>query len=60
MKHVADESVDKPIVDRLRNAGFDILYILETNQGKDDKFIWNLAVEPTKNSIWLTYVKDYW
>jgi hypothetical protein len=45
MKLVADEGVDKPIVDALRTAGFDVLYILETNQGADDEFILNLANE---------------
>ena len=45
MKVVADEGVDKPIVDALRTAGFDVLYILETNQGADDEFILSLANE---------------
>ncbi len=33
MNLLADEGVDKPIVDLLRNNGFDVVYILETNQG---------------------------
>jgi predicted nuclease of predicted toxin-antitoxin system len=57
MKLVADEGIDKPIVDRLRNAGCDILYILETNQGADDEFILNLANE--RKRILLTLDKDF-
>ena len=57
MKLVADEGVDKPIVDALRTAGFDVLYILETNQGADDEFILNLANEHQR--ILLTQDKDF-
>jgi Domain of unknown function (DUF5615) len=37
MKFLADEGVDKPIVDLLRASGIDIHYILETHQGSDDE-----------------------
>lgn len=57
MKLVADEGVDKPIVDALRSAGFDVLYILETNQGADDKFILSLANKEQR--ILLTQDKDF-
>jgi len=57
MKLVADEGVDKPIVDRLRNAGFDILYIPETNQGADDEFILRLANDQYR--ILITQDKDF-
>ena len=33
MKLMADEGVDKPIVNALRKTGFDVVYILETKQG---------------------------
>jgi hypothetical protein len=33
MKLLADEGVDKPIVGALRQAGFDVIYILESNPG---------------------------
>ncbi len=39
MNFIADEGVDKPIVDTLRKAGFNVLYILETNQGADDQYV---------------------
>lgn len=43
MKFLADEGVDKPIVDELRNAGFDVLYILETHRGAQDDVILSMA-----------------
>jgi predicted nuclease of predicted toxin-antitoxin system len=57
MKFAADEGVDKPIVDALRQAGFDVLYILETNQGADDEFILRLA--NTEQRVLLTQDKDF-
>ncbi len=36
MKIVADENVDKQIVDRLRAAGHNVLYIAELDPGIDD------------------------
>ncbi len=32
MNLLADEGIDKPIVDLLRSNGFDVVYILETNR----------------------------
>jgi hypothetical protein len=37
MNILADEGVDKPIIDALRRFGIDVKYILETNQGAEDK-----------------------
>jgi hypothetical protein len=34
---LADEGVDKPIVDQLRSSGFDVHYILETDPGSLDE-----------------------
>ena len=36
MKIVADESIDKQIVDRPRSAGHDVLFIAELDPGIDD------------------------
>jgi hypothetical protein len=36
LKIVADESVDKQIVDRLRSDGHDVLFIAELDPGIDD------------------------
>ncbi len=35
---MADEGVDKPIVDAIRKAGFDVAYILESHQGAEDDY----------------------
>jgi predicted nuclease of predicted toxin-antitoxin system len=57
MKLLADEGVDKPIVDLLRASGFDVHYILETNSGIDDDFVLQIANE--EGRILLTQDKDF-
>ena len=57
MKFLADEGVDKPIVIALREAGFDINYILETHQGADDELILQMA--NSQERILLTQDKDF-
>lgn len=57
MKFLADEGVDKPIVDALRNQGFDVVYILEINRGADDDVI--LAMANTDKRLLLTQDKDF-
>lgn len=57
MKLMADEGVDKPIVDALRKAGFDVTYILESHQGAEDDYILKLANEQER--ILLTQDKDF-
>ena len=57
MKLLADEGIDKSIVDALRNAGFDVVYILETNPGTNDEFILSLA--NTEKRIVITQDKDF-
>ncbi len=52
MKLIADEGVDKPIVDALRNHSFDVLYILEDYRSADDDFI--LALSDSLNAVLLT------
>lgn len=49
MKLLADESVDKPVVDALRTGGFDVLAIQETMPGVEDTFVLNLANEEEKS-----------
>lgn len=49
MKLVADEGVDKPIVDKLRESGFDVYYILETNQGAEDNLFLEIANQQKQN-----------
>ena len=57
MKLMADEGVDKPIVNALRSAGFDVVYVLETNQGADDDYILKTANDQKR--ILLTQDKDF-
>ncbi|HEX5153543.1 MAG TPA: DUF5615 family PIN-like protein [Parafilimonas sp.] len=57
MNLLADEGIDKQIVDALRNAGFDVVYILETNPSADDDFILSLA--NAQQRILLTQDKDF-
>lgn len=57
MNLLADEGVDKPIVDALRKAGFDVGYILEKNQGAADDFI--LALAYSEKRILITQDKDF-
>ncbi len=57
MKILADEGVDKPIVDLLRSSGFDVHYILETHQGSEDEKVLQIANE--EDRISLTQDKDF-
>lgn len=57
MRFLADEGVDKPIVDQLRNSGFDVHYVLETHRGSDDETVLHLANE--EGRILLTQDKDF-
>jgi predicted nuclease of predicted toxin-antitoxin system len=57
MNFLADEGVDKPIVDLLRTSGFDVHYILETHPGSLDEEILTIANE--ENRILLTQDKDF-
>ncbi len=43
MKLLADEGIDKPIVDLLRTSGFDVHYILETHPGSEDEMVLQIA-----------------
>ena len=56
MKFVADESVDKPIVDALRTDDHEVYYILEENRGIPDDEVLKIA---NNNSILLTADKDF-
>jgi predicted nuclease of predicted toxin-antitoxin system len=57
VKFVADESVDKPIVDALRTDDHEVYYILEENRGIPDDEV--LKIANNKNSILLTADKDF-
>jgi predicted nuclease of predicted toxin-antitoxin system len=54
---VADESVDKQIVDRLRHGGHDVLFVAELEPGIDDQTV--LARSLQAATILLTADKDF-
>ncbi len=57
MKFVADEGVDRQIVDELRRKGHDVVYILEEGRGTPDDII--LAIANQENRILITRDKDF-
>lgn len=57
MNFVADESVDKQIVERLREEGHAVSYIVETGPGAPDEDVLELA--KLKGGILLTADKDF-
>jgi len=57
VKLVADEGVDKPIVDALRAAKFHVTYFAEQAPGADDPAI--LAVANEAETLLLTCDKDF-
>jgi predicted nuclease of predicted toxin-antitoxin system len=57
MNFLADESVDRPIVERLRREGHQILYIVELGPGMPDDAVLNLANQET--ALLLTADKDF-
>ena len=57
MKIVADESVDKQIVDKLRTQGHDVLYVAELAPGIDDEAV--LLRSRESNALLLTADKDF-
>ena len=57
MKIVADESIDKQIVDRLRSGGHDVVFIAELDPGIEDEAV--LLRSRESNSVLLTADKDF-
>ncbi len=57
MKFLADESVDRPIVERLRQEGHQVLYVAELEPGIPDDAVLNLANQET--ALLLTTDKDF-
>jgi predicted nuclease of predicted toxin-antitoxin system len=54
---VADESVDKPIVDRLRSHGHDVRFVAELDPGIDDEAVLQQSRE--LGAVLLTADKDF-
>ncbi len=57
MKFLADECVDRQIVDQLRRKGHEVLYVAEMKPGISDDDVLNLA--NLEKSILLTADKDF-
>lgn len=57
MKFVADESVDRPIVERLRRDGHTVIYIAESEPGWTDERV--LAEATARDALLLTADKDF-
>lgn len=57
MRFVADESVDKQIVDRLRAAGHSVLFIAEQEPGVNDEIV--LARSREQDAVLVTADKDF-
>ncbi len=54
---LADENIDKEIVDGLRLDGYDVLYVSEMEPGISDDKVLNLANDT--NALLLTFDKDF-
>ena len=54
---MADENVDKEIVDRLRAEGHDVLFIAEDNPGIDDQTVLDRSLQT--GAVLLTADKDF-
>lgn len=57
MMFLADEGVDKSIVNGIRSLGFDVFYIIEQTRALDDEKILQIAVEEKR--ILITKDKDF-
>jgi len=57
MNFVADESVDRPIVERLRQEGYRVLYVAELGPGMIDDAVLSLANQEA--ALLLTADKDF-
>jgi len=54
---LADENVDRPIVEELRNKGFEVKYILEISPGTENGEVLEMAQQ--EEAILLTADKDF-
>ena len=57
MKFLIDESVEKPIVDWLRNQKYDVMYVAESSSGITDEEVIKLA--NCESRILITNDKDF-
>ena len=57
MNLLADEGVDRPVVERLRQDGHDVLYVAESSPSVPDEEV--LEQANTRNAVLLTADKDF-
>ncbi|MCI0722504.1 MAG: DUF5615 family PIN-like protein [Acidobacteria bacterium] len=57
MNLLADESVDRPIVDRLRQEGYDVAYVAELSPSVTDNAV--LQQAKSRNALLVTADKDF-
>ena len=57
MNLLADESVDGPVVERLRQVGHDVVYVAELSPSMSDDQVLQLANE--RNALLVTADKDF-
>lgn len=57
MKFLADEGVDRSIVEGLRKLGFDVWYVVEQQRSLDDEIILRKAND--ENRVLITRDKDF-
>jgi predicted nuclease of predicted toxin-antitoxin system len=57
MKFLADEGIDRSIVDCLRRQGYDVFYVIEETRSLDDDILLDIAAE--ENRILITRDKDF-
>jgi predicted nuclease of predicted toxin-antitoxin system len=57
MQFIADENIDKPIVGKLRNRGFSVLYVEEDMKGVSDEKVIDKAVD--EELVLITFDRDF-
>ncbi len=57
MNLLADESVDRQVVEKLRESGYSVLYVAELEPGISDQEVLNSANE--ENAVLLTADKNF-
>ena len=57
MRFLADENIDRPIVEKLRSRNFDISYIEEEAKGAEDTKVLEKAIE--ENRVLITFDRDF-
>ena len=57
MRILADENIDRPIVENLRKKGFQVTYILETSPGLKNGEVLEMACQ--EETVLLTADKDF-